>query len=47
MRTDPAIAQEWLTSWTETPSAEGLAIKGLGQKYLPGVCGWLEVRRRQ
>ncbi|GAA2530681.1 MULTISPECIES: ATP-dependent DNA ligase [Streptomyces] len=46
MTTDPALAQEWLTSWTEVPGVEGLVIKGMGQRYLPGARGWFKVRRR-
>ncbi|MBT2440077.1 hypothetical protein J7E93_08080 [Streptomyces sp. ISL-36] len=40
MTTDPAIAQEWLTSWTEIQGVEGLVIKGRSQRYLPGARGW-------
>ncbi|MFE7948194.1 ATP-dependent DNA ligase [Streptomyces sp. NPDC057426] len=47
MTTDPAVAQEWLTSWTEIPGVEGVVIKGLRQKYMPGARGWFKVRRRQ
>ncbi|MFF9870205.1 ATP-dependent DNA ligase [Streptomyces sp. NPDC013953] len=46
MTTDPALAQEWLTSWTDVPGVEGLVIKGLAQRYLPGARGWFKVRRR-
>ncbi|MDH2388581.1 ATP-dependent DNA ligase [Streptomyces sp. HNM0663] len=46
MTTDPAVAQEWLTSWTKVQGVEGLVIKGLGQRYLPGARGWFKVRRR-
>ncbi|WP_240509397.1 ATP-dependent DNA ligase [Streptomyces agglomeratus] len=46
MTTDVAVAQEWLTSWTSVPGVEGLVIKGLGQRYLPGARGWFKVRRR-
>ncbi|MER7109485.1 hypothetical protein [Streptomyces sp. NPDC000229] len=46
MTTDVAVAQEWLTSWTEVQGVEGLVIKGLGQRYLPGARGWFKVRRR-
>ncbi|MEV8311950.1 ATP-dependent DNA ligase [Streptomyces flavidovirens] len=46
MTTDPAVAQEWLTSWTEVPGVEGLVIKGLGQRYMPSARGWFKVRRR-
>ncbi|MEU4506786.1 ATP-dependent DNA ligase [Streptomyces sp. NPDC024089] len=47
MTTDPAVAQEWLASWTEVQGVEGLVIKGLGQIYRPGARGWFKVRRRQ
>src|SRR5687768_9711988 len=47
MTTDPDVAQEWLGSWTEVQGVEGLVIKGLGQRYLPGARGWFKVRRRQ
>lgn len=47
MTTDPAGAQEWLTSWTEVQGVEGLVIKGLGQRYRPGARGWFKVRRRE
>ncbi|MFE6023847.1 ATP-dependent DNA ligase [Streptomyces sp. NPDC056441] len=47
MTTDPAIAQEWLTSWTDVPGVEGLVIKGLGQRYRPGARGWFKIRRRE
>ncbi|MEU3629132.1 ATP-dependent DNA ligase [Streptomyces fradiae] len=46
MTTDPTVAQEWLTSWTVIPGVEGIVIKGLGQRYLPGARGWFKVRRR-
>ncbi|WP_138908126.1 ATP-dependent DNA ligase [Streptomyces chryseus] len=47
MTKDPAVAQEWLESWTQVPGVEGLVIKGLGQRYLPGARGWFKVRRRE
>ncbi|MEU6594429.1 ATP-dependent DNA ligase [Streptomyces sp. NPDC046881] len=40
------VAREWLTTWTQQPGVEGLVIKGRAQHYLPGVRGWLKVRRR-
>ncbi|WP_331452157.1 ATP-dependent DNA ligase [Streptomyces sp. SS162] len=46
MTTDPAVAQEWLTAWTDVPGVEGIVIKGQGQRYLPGTRGWFKVRRR-
>ncbi|AJP00204.1 hypothetical protein TU94_00135 [Streptomyces cyaneogriseus subsp. noncyanogenus] len=30
--TDPAMATEWLTSWTQVPGVEGLVIRGSGQQ---------------
>ncbi|MGW0396225.1 ATP-dependent DNA ligase, partial [Streptomyces sp. NPDC003042] len=47
MTTDAAVAQEWLASWTEVQGVEGLVIKGIGQKYLPGTREWFKVRRRE
>ncbi|MBT2505851.1 ATP-dependent DNA ligase [Streptomyces sp. ISL-98] len=47
MRRDPALAQEWLQSWTEVQGVEGIVIKGLGQRYLSGARGWFKVCRRQ
>ncbi|WP_244905443.1 ATP-dependent DNA ligase [Streptomyces agglomeratus] len=47
MTRDPAVAQEWLESWTQVQGVEGLVIKGLGQRYLPGARGWFKVRRRE
>lgn len=47
MTTDAAVAQEWLTSRTEVQVVEGLVIKGMGQRYLPGARGWFKVRRRE
>jgi hypothetical protein len=47
MTTDPVVAQEWLTSWMEVPGVEGLVIKGMRQRYLPGARGWFKVRRRE
>ncbi|MFF1481439.1 ATP-dependent DNA ligase [Streptomyces sp. NPDC058301] len=44
--TDPAVAQEWLTAWTDVQGVEGLVIKGRSQRYLPGERRWLKVRRR-
>ncbi|MET9373960.1 ATP-dependent DNA ligase [Streptomyces sp. NPDC002992] len=46
MTTDPVVAQEWLTSWTDVSGVEGIVIKGLRQRYLPGARGWFKVRRR-
>ncbi|WP_308307687.1 ATP-dependent DNA ligase [Streptomyces sp. ISL-10] len=47
MTTDPALAQEWLTSWTRVPGVEGVVIKGLRQRYVPGARAWFKVRRRE
>lgn len=47
MTTDPAVAQEWLESWTGVQGVEGLVIKGLGQRYMSGARGWFKVRRRE
>jgi len=46
MTTDPAVAQDWLTAWTDVLGVEDLMIKGLEQRYLPGARGWFKVRRR-
>ncbi|QIJ62538.1 ATP-dependent DNA ligase [Streptomyces sp. JB150] len=43
---DPATAQEWLTSWTQVPGVEGLMIRGTEQRYLPGARALFKVRRR-
>jgi ATP-dependent DNA ligase len=39
MTADVTVVQEGLTSWTEVQGVEGLVIKGLGQRYLPGARG--------
>ncbi|MFE1824178.1 ATP-dependent DNA ligase [Streptomyces anulatus] len=45
---DPAVAQEWLETWTRTPGIEGVVVKGLQQPYRPGARGgWLKVRARE
>ncbi|MCX4966281.1 ATP-dependent DNA ligase [Streptomyces sp. NBC_00654] len=44
---DPAVAREWLETWTRTPGVEGVVCKGLLQPYRPGAIGWLKVRARQ
>jgi ATP-dependent DNA ligase len=46
MTTDPVKAQEWLESWTDVSGVEGILIKGLNQRYLPGYRGWTKIRRR-
>ncbi|MFI5867314.1 ATP-dependent DNA ligase [Streptomyces sp. NPDC051546] len=44
--TDPATAREWMEEWTDVPGVEGLVLKNLNQRYLPGVRGWTKIRRR-
>ncbi|WP_405669032.1 ATP-dependent DNA ligase (plasmid) [Streptomyces sp. NBC_01166] len=45
--TDPAVAQEWLTEWTDVPGVEGVVVKSRVGRYRPGVRGsWYKVRRR-
>ncbi|MFE2146636.1 ATP-dependent DNA ligase [Streptomyces sp. NPDC059456] len=44
--TDPAKAREWLETWTDVTGVEGLVIKPLTSKYLPGYRGWTKIRRR-
>lgn len=45
--TDPAVAQEWLTEWTDVPGVEGVVVKSRAGRYRPGVRGsWYKVRRR-
>ncbi|WP_251021591.1 hypothetical protein [Streptomyces sp. ISL-98] len=39
MTRDPAVAQEWLESWTEIQVVEGVVIKGLQQRYMTGPEG--------
>ncbi|WCD91284.1 DNA ligase C (plasmid) [Streptomyces xanthophaeus] len=46
MTTDVAKAQEWLESWTDVSGVEGLVIKPLTSRYLPGYRGWSKLRRR-
>ncbi|MGK5631831.1 ATP-dependent DNA ligase [Streptomyces sp. URMC 123] len=46
MTSDPMLAQEWLTSWTDVPGVEGLVVKGRSQRYLPGSRRWFKIRRR-
>ncbi|MGW7064767.1 ATP-dependent DNA ligase [Streptomyces sp. NPDC054904] len=46
MTTDLATAREWLESWTDVSGVEGLVIKPLNSRYLPGYRGWTKVRRR-
>ncbi|MFJ8871303.1 ATP-dependent DNA ligase [Streptomyces sp. NPDC102473] len=45
--TDLAVAQEWLTEWTDVPGVEGVVVKSRAGRYRPGVRGsWYKVRRR-
>ncbi|MET9325000.1 ATP-dependent DNA ligase [Streptomyces sp. NPDC003038] len=46
MTTDPAKAREWLESWTDVSGVEGIVVKGMNQRYLPGFRGWYKLRRR-
>ncbi|MFD6917367.1 ATP-dependent DNA ligase [Streptomyces virginiae] len=44
--TDLATAREWLESWTDVSGVEGILIKPLNGRYLPGYRGWTKIRRR-
>ncbi|MFD8789441.1 ATP-dependent DNA ligase [Streptomyces vinaceus] len=44
--TDLAKAREWLESWTDVSGVEGILIKPLNSRYLPGYRGWTKIRRR-
>ncbi|WP_217231225.1 ATP-dependent DNA ligase [Streptomyces anulatus] len=44
---DPAVAREWLGTWTRAPGIEGVVCKGLLQPYRPDTRGWLKVRARE
>ncbi|WP_455678953.1 ATP-dependent DNA ligase [Streptomyces brevispora] len=44
---DPAVAREWLETWTRTPGIEGVVVKGIAQPYRPGTRGWVKVRARE
>ncbi|OKK10615.1 DNA ligase [Streptomyces sp. CB00455] len=47
MTTDAAKARAWLESWTEVSGVEGIVVKPLTSRYLPGHRGaWTKVRRR-
>ncbi|MET9962809.1 hypothetical protein ABZ128_27695 [Streptomyces sp. NPDC006326] len=46
MTMDPAKAREWLEDWTDVSGVEGIVVKGPNQRYLPGMRGWYEIRRR-
>jgi ATP-dependent DNA ligase len=44
---DPAVAAQWLQQYADADvGIEGLVIKGLGQRYLPGRRVWLKLRTR-
>ncbi|WP_435813586.1 ATP-dependent DNA ligase [Streptomyces sp. NBC_01310] len=44
--TDLSKAWEWLESWTDVSGVEGILIKSMSQRYLPGCRGWTKIRRR-
>ncbi|GAA2650675.1 ATP-dependent DNA ligase [Streptomyces spororaveus] len=44
--TDLATAREWLESWTDVSGVEGILVKPLNGRYLPGYRGWTKIRRR-
>ncbi|WP_405533821.1 ATP-dependent DNA ligase (plasmid) [Streptomyces avidinii] len=44
--TDLARAREWLESWTDVSGVEGILVKPLNGRYLPGYRGWTKIRRR-
>ncbi|WP_405533766.1 ATP-dependent DNA ligase (plasmid) [Streptomyces avidinii] len=44
--TDLAKAREWLESWTDVSGVEGILVKPLNGRYLPGYRGWTKIRRR-
>ncbi|MFI8392850.1 RNA ligase family protein [Streptomyces sp. NPDC085540] len=44
--TDLAKAREWLESWTDVSGVEGILIKPLNGRYLPGYRGLTKIRRR-
>ncbi|MER5871957.1 ATP-dependent DNA ligase [Streptomyces sp. NPDC002044] len=46
MTTDPAKAREWLEEWTDVSGVEGLVVKKMNQRYLPGSRAWTKIRRR-
>ncbi|MFJ1569871.1 ATP-dependent DNA ligase [Streptomyces erythrochromogenes] len=43
---DLAKAREWLESWTDVSGVEGILVKPLNGRYLPGYRGWTKIRRR-
>ncbi|MFF3728570.1 hypothetical protein ACFYYM_40205 [Streptomyces erythrochromogenes] len=46
MTRDLAKAREWLESWTDVSGVEGILVKPLNGRYLPGYRGWTKIRRR-
>ncbi|WP_250569815.1 hypothetical protein [Streptomyces sp. CJ_13] len=44
--TDLAKAREWLEPWTDVSGVEGILLKPLNGRYLPGYRGWTKIRRR-
>ncbi|WP_328786245.1 ATP-dependent DNA ligase [Streptomyces sp. NBC_00273] len=44
--TDLAKAREWLETWTDVSGVEGILVKPLNGRYLPGYRGWTKIRRR-
>ncbi|WP_331756393.1 ATP-dependent DNA ligase [Streptomyces sp. NBC_01568] len=46
MTTDLAKAREWLETWTDVSGVEGILVKGMNQRYLPGSRAWYKIRRR-
>ncbi|MCX5009453.1 hypothetical protein OG765_00280 [Streptomyces sp. NBC_00555] len=40
MTTDLAKAREWLETWTDVSGVEGILVKGMNQRYLPGSRAW-------
>ncbi|MFJ2597418.1 ATP-dependent DNA ligase [Streptomyces erythrochromogenes] len=46
MTTDLAKAREWPETWTDVSGVEGILVKGMNQRYLPGSRAWYKIRRR-
>ncbi|MFF3090943.1 hypothetical protein ACFVRB_38730 [Streptomyces nojiriensis] len=44
--TDLAKAREWPESWTDVSGVEGILVKPLNGRHLPGCRGWTKIRRR-
>ncbi|WP_244291087.1 hypothetical protein [Streptomyces subrutilus] len=44
MTIDPAKAREWLEDWTDVSGVEGIVVKKLSQRYLPGSRAWTKIR---